>query len=254
MSIRRILAAGGVAIAFAAMEMPAISAKTSKPAAPAPADARANPLLNGNQSPPLPAGPSGKVAVIASGSLTTMIPKEASSSFDLPVVVRNNTTKARVGIQVSATARDSSGTLIGVGDSQLGTEPLRVPPGQIAIGHVFFQNKPPADASVTFKVSTSSSTGKVSVMVVESNVTPVPGGFADMIGQVKNQTSKSITSSPLVVGLCFSQAGQPTAVAATSAHVDGALAPGAMAAFSSQIFGSNSDCPIWLVGALGFTF
>lgn len=220
---------------------------------PAPADARANPGLSGNQSPALPAGIPGKLVVVASGNLTQMVPNDIAASLDLPVVVRNNTRGPESGITVTATAHDNSGALVGTGDSQGNVVPITVEPGQIVIVDVFFQAKPPADAQVSFSVGTQGVNSNVSLLVTQSNTTPVPGGFVDLIGTVKNQTSHSLTSSPTVVGMCFSSTGQPLAMAVTSTDGNG-LAAGATSPFSSQVFGSTPACPVWLVGATGSTF
>lgn len=69
MSVGRHVTGGSVAMALAltvtsamglglsAEAMAASKRTTAAPKAPQPADARANPLIQGNQSPPLPAGP-----------------------------------------------------------------------------------------------------------------------------------------------------------------------------------------------------
>ena len=56
----------------------------------------------------------------------------------LLVVVRNNTSKPAYGVEVSGTARDASGALVGSGSSQR-LVPPDLGPGQIAIGYVRFR-------------------------------------------------------------------------------------------------------------------
>ena len=221
-------------------------------AAPIPADARANPFIQGNQSPPLPAGPSGKVDVIASGSLAQLIQPEGPSSLVIPVVVRNNTTKAQSGIQLTAVARNS-GELVGTGTSESNLMPLVVKPGQIAIGYVYFESLPPTTSVISYSVTTGNSTlGQVELTVTDSNTSPEAGGFLNLIGQVRNQTKSKIASPGSVFGICFDSTGQPTGTLQT--YTDGnSLPPGTVEPFCDQVSGDNTPCVSWLVASNGST-
>jgi hypothetical protein len=181
-----------------------------------------------------------------------MVPNDPADSLDLPIVVRNNTMATVTGIKVTALARDGSGGNVGTGNVQLGLNPIQVKPGQVAIGDVFFDSKPPAAATVTFRVSTEPISGSESLLVSQSNAIRAGGGFIDLVGTVKNQTKGKITSSPSVTGICFSLTGVPLAVASTSTD-DETLPAGAVSPFSSQVFGNTPACPIWLVSATAFT-
>jgi hypothetical protein len=226
---------------------------TSSASAPSPADARANPFIQGNQSPPIPAGPPGKVAVVASGALAQLIQPEGPSSLTIPIVIRNNTTATQDGIQVSATAKNN-GTLVNTGSSQGNFIPLMVKSGQIAIGYVYFQSLPPTTATIDYSVTTgNSTTGRVNLTVTASNTVPVAGGYLNLVGQVKNQTNSKIHAAARVFGICFDSSGQPTGDGGTYTDAE-TLAPGAVSAFSSQISGVNTPCVSWLVGSDAFTF
>jgi hypothetical protein len=74
-----------------------------------------------------------------------------------------------------------------------------------------------------------------------------------MLGVVTNQTHKATTSSPDVVGICFSTTGQPLASASTYTS-DEAIPPGGTSPFSSQVYGDTPSCPIWLVGSVGSNY
>lgn len=235
--------------ATAATKHPSKTASSGK--APSPADARANPLIQGNQSPPLPAGTPGKVALIASGSLAQLEQPTGPHTLLMPIVLRNNTDEAVRGIQVTAKAV-TNGKLVSTGSSQLDLYPQTVQPGQIAIGGVFFQVRPPTSATISYTLTTGNSTGahNVGLLVTASDTAPKGGGFLNMTGTVKNATKQKITSSASVFGMCFNSSGQPTGTLDTS--TDGnAIPPGAQTTFSYQVSGDNITCTSWLVASAG---
>jgi hypothetical protein len=218
----------------------------------APADARANPLIQGNQSPPLPAGTPGKVAVIASGVLAQLIQPDGPDSLVIPVVIRNNTTKTQSGIQLTALAK-VNGKLVGTGTSQVNFQPLTVKPGQIALGYAYFQSLVPTTAIITYTVTTGNSiTYDVNLPVTASNLTPVAGGSQDLIGTVKNTTKKKLSPGALVYGICFNAAGQPTGDVNTGTSGE-SIAAGATVPFSDQVSGDNTPCTSWLVTSYAST-
>jgi hypothetical protein len=211
-----------------------------------PADARANPLIQGNQSPPLPAGTPGKVAVIASGALAQLIQPDGPDSLVIPVVIRNNTTKTQSGIQLTALAK-LNGKLVGTGTSQVNFQPLTIKPGQIALGYAYFQSLVPTTASIAYTVTTGNSiTYDVNLPVTASSLTPVAGGYQDLIGTVKNTTKKKLSPGALVYGICFNSAGQPTGDVNTGTSGE-SIAAGATVPFSDQVSGDNTPCTSWLV-------
>jgi hypothetical protein len=101
--------------------------------------------VGGNASPRLPAGPPGRLAVIARGPY----------GQTLPIIVRNNTTRTVIRIAVSATASTPGGRLLATGkDQTLG--PNLVKPGEISFGYVYFNDvRLPANARFRFNVTST---------------------------------------------------------------------------------------------------
>jgi hypothetical protein len=217
---------------------------------PAPAAALANAFIGGNESPPLPTGPPGEVAVIASASLTQLIQPGGPDSLEIPIVVRNNTAKTQSGIEVTAIAQNG-GVLVGTASSEGVLQPLVVPPGQIAIGDVFFQNLIPTTSTVSYTVTTGNPIYTwVNLLVTASNISTDQFGFSDLFGVVQNQTTSTVQAGALVYGICFDSSGQPTGDLNSGTDA-GDMAPGSEQPFSGQISGENTPCVSWLITAVG---
>lgn len=99
--------------------------------------------VGGNAFSLIPAGESGEVSVVATG--------EVDQFGQIPFVVRNNTTEDVASVQVSVTARDASGALVGVANASQ-VRPSFVPVGGIGFGVASFGNVSlPAEASFEFE-------------------------------------------------------------------------------------------------------
>ena len=199
-------------------------------------------LLDG--SPLIPDGSPGQLSVVLSGS-----PYGGS----VPVIVRNRTSEAVSSTIVSGTARDSSGSLIGSGESQ-GFEPAVIGPGEWAVGYVYFGwNDLPADA--TFDLT---ATGQpVDEYFIELNATVeefnrTQGSFGEtIVGIAKNTHDVEIRGPVSVMVGCFSKDGDRlTSTYSTYTDGDG-ISPGGTSSFS---VGLLDDCPVFALGVSGYGY
>ena len=112
----------------------------------------------------LPAGDSGLV-VIAQG--------QPSDFGVIPVVVRNNTDGPVYNLEISATARDAAGSVLGTGSGR-DIVPALVPPGSIAFGRILFEDTPLADATIDYLVTGDPDPGSIFIRrnleVIEHNL------------------------------------------------------------------------------------
>lgn len=199
-------------------------------------------LLDG--SPLIPDGSPGQLAVVLIGS---------PDGGSVPVIVRNRTSEAVSFTVVSGTARDSSGSLVGSGESQ-GFEPAIIGPGEWAIGYVYFGwDDLPADA--TFDLA---ATGQpVDEYFIELNATVeefnrTQGSFGEaIVGIAKNTHDVEINGPVSVMVGCFSADGDRL-ISTYSAYTDGeGIAPGGTSSFSVDLF---DDCPVFALGVSGYGY
>ena len=197
----------------------------------------------------VPEGEAGSLSVVQTGEL------EVRSGFGaLPVVVRNMTQDNLYGVEASATARGSDGTLSGSGAS-LGFTPSVVEPGEWAFGFIFFDSELPSDA--TYEVTATGETdpaffGSVDVKPVEVNI--VPGEFSaqQVVGIVENPGGEQVEGPVSVSVACFDEPGT-TILSTHQGFTDAnSIAPGGTASFSVDLF--DASCPNFAVGASGFNF
>jgi hypothetical protein len=187
----------------------------------------------------LPAGEPGAVSVI-------LVESALDQSQSLPVVVRNNTAQPVGAIDVTGTARDGSGGLVGSGSSQ-GFKPVVVAPGEIAFGYVFFGDGVPADA--TFEVSVSAD--PVGDYFMPVTITELSANTDQLVGVVTNDNEGAVSGPIGVDAICLDVA--TTAILSTPndfADQD-ELAAGATGSFSIDMFGDS--CPRGLISASGYS-
>jgi hypothetical protein len=168
----------------------------------------------------------------------------------LPVVLRNMTDGPLSQLDVTGSARDTGGALVGSGESQ-GFSPSIIQPGQIAIGFVFFEVEG-LPKGTTFDLAATgekpdSAVDKVDLPVVELN----PSGTA-IVGTLRNDTTRKVKGPIAVNVLCFDDANIPTRSMVAYARPDTAAA-GATVTFSAD-FGDTPPCPRFLVGGTGYAF
>jgi hypothetical protein len=199
-------------------------------------------LLDG--SPLIPDGSPGQLAVVLIGS---------PDGGSVPVIVRNRTSEAVSFTVVSGTARDSSGSLIGSGESQ-GFEPAVIGPGEWAIGYVYFGwDDLPPDATFDLTATGQPVDGyfiELNATVEEFNRTQ--GSFGEaIVGIAKNTHDVEINGPVSVMVGCFSADGDRL-ISTYSAYTDGeGIAPGGTSSFSVDLF---DDCPVFALGVSGYGY
>jgi hypothetical protein len=189
----------------------------------------------------LPAGEPDALTIIAAGTTVT-----ESGSVDM--IVRNNTREDIGRIEVTGTARDDAGKLVGSGSSQ-GFEPVIVAPGEIAYGYVYFDislagstlefsfnidSRPPADIDgVPVTISELNNTGD------------------QIIGTVTNETDGDVTGPISVNAICFGPDGSITDNLST--YVEPSDVPaGGTGSFAIDVYGD--PCPVGLIAGSGYDF
>lgn len=204
----------------------------------------ANPAIAAVGVDTLPPGEPGQITVIAQGTAL-------DSSGSLPIVVRNMTDRSVARIEVTGTARDGSGALVGSGGSQ-GLNPYTVGPGEVAFGYVYFSFDGVPEGS-TFDLSVSATDaeddmlGQIDLIVAEHNAT------ADSILVGLRNDSDEEVSGPIGINLiCFDDAGTPTESSSDYTDQDSAP-PGATVTGAIEFYG-DPVCGRYLLAGAGWSF
>lgn len=189
------------------------------------------------------AGEPGEVSTVATG-----VYDPDSGTF--PFVFRNNTSEAVSHVDASATARDSSGTLVGTGSSQ-GTTPAQIPPGGLGLAYIYFddpEKKVTGDATLEFTFETSpadtSSYNTADVQVTEAQATG-----STIIGTGVNQNDATLTGPYGVSVFCF-DAGTLLGHSGTYTNEDADLEPDDTVSYTVDLF--DDPCPTFVVGISGY--
>jgi hypothetical protein len=149
-----------------------------------PATNSSDPWIFGTGFDLLPTGTVGEVEVIASGTIV---------GNSIPIVVKNNSTNSVGILDVVASARDASGTLIGVAEVS-SLAPYNIESGAIQVGLVYFGEAIPVDAIVEFKVEVDTPSDYFrNLLIVEAESTD-----SGLIGSVMNPY-RSPTSGPISI-------------------------------------------------------
>ncbi len=202
-------------------------------------------FLSGNAHPQFSAGPAGKVSVVYQAPIS---PQQNGTA--VPIVLDNNTSKAVAHVDISGTAKDASGKIVGSGDSQ-GTYPSVIMPGQWALAFIYFQSSDGLSSSDTmsFSVNTSpadtSSYNTAAVQVTQANMSS-----GSITGGVQNTTGHIVTGPISVDTYCFDSNGHPVYEQGGFTASSGDLASNATDSF--QIDLSGQQCSSYLVGASGY--
>ena len=203
-------------------------------------------LLNIKGKFEIPDGEEGALSVVAIG-----VADEASGT--VPVVVRNRTDTVLAGVEVSGTARDGAGKLMGSGSSQ-GFAPELVNPGEWAFGYVYIDGvKAAKDTAFDFTATGNEPDeflGSVDVEIVEVELTK--GSYGDnLVGIVSNPTEEEVTGPIDVSVACFDKTG--TLVSTHSGFADSdPLAAGGTSSFSIDLF--DDTCENWAMGSSGYDY
>jgi hypothetical protein len=200
--------------------------------------------LNGNAHPTYPPGTAGKLSVVYQAPIS---PQPSGTS--VPIVFRNDTDAGVAHVNISASATDATGKIVGSGSSQ-GTDPSVVQPGQWAYAFIYFQSGPAATDKLShFSFDTSpadaSSYNTAPIQVTQAN----PTGAA-IAGGVENTTGHTVMGPISVNAYCLNPEGNPTSTVGGFTSGSGDLAPKAVDSFQLDLNGQS--CPSFLVGASGY--
>jgi hypothetical protein len=185
----------------------------------------------------LPDGDPGSVTVIAAA-------KTLNFQGSVNLVVRNNTSAVVGEINVSGTARDDTGALVGSGSSQ-GFQPKVVAPGEIAFGYVYFDVEQAGSAwEFNFDVAAE----PVGDYFLPVTITEINNTGGQIIGAVTNDLDRDVSGSIEVVAICFDTGGRM--IDAVDSYVEqDDLPPGGTGSFAIDLY--RGPCPVGLVAASG---
>jgi hypothetical protein len=216
---------------------PATSTGSAAPAAP---DASPYVVGFGDLSVvPLPAGEPGAVTIVARG--TAVDPRGAVN-----MVVRNNTSDAIGPVEVTGTARDGAGALVGSGSSQ-GFQPQVVAPGEIAYGYVYFDSDIAAGSTFEFSVDAE----PVDDYFLPVTITEVNNTGSQIVGAVTNDTGVDVGGPIGADVICFGPDGSIIGYVGSYVEQDELPADGT-GSFSIDLYGD--DCSIGLAAASGYGY
>jgi hypothetical protein len=207
----------------------------------APADLRATGLLAGTAAPHLPAGDPDQISVIVFGAVV-----ESPSGATVPVIVRNNTPRTVGEPQVSAVARDASGTVTRAGDSH-GFHPTFMKPGQAALGVVTFPAGTTLPAHPTFHFTVQARDPSAPFRPTDLTVGAVTIVRGIVVGTASNATGHTMAGPYSVEVFCFDRTGALLGATGTSATPGHPAPPGTAVSFEAKL--SGQECPTYIVGA-----
>lgn len=186
----------------------------------------------------LPAGDPGLV-VIAAGP--------PSQFGAIPIVVRNNTDAPVYDLDISATARDAAGSVLGTGPGRDIT-PVYVPPGGIAFGRVLFEDTPLDGAEIEYLITGDDDPGSIFIRrnleVVEHNLV---GG--NIVGNLLNSNAAPLDLINVAV-MCFDDTLTPITVRDSYTDQE-RVESGAQLPFSVDLLGDEAQCGRYLLAARG---
>lgn len=186
----------------------------------------------------LPHGDPGLVVVLAGPPGTFGV---------VPIVIRNNTDTPAYNIELSATARDAAGAILGTarGDD---ITPSYVPPGGVAIGRVLFQDTPLDGATIEYNITASGDPGFIFTrrdLVIEEH--QLVNG--NVVGLSVNNHSTALNLTKVIV-MCFDDDLIPSAVRFDFTDQDRVEA-GAELPFSVDLLGDEAKCSRYLIAGSG---
>lgn len=205
-----------------------------------------SPMLTVEGDLKIPDGEDGQLSVV-------LIGQADPASGTVPVVIRNMTATPLTNLEVSGTARDGAGSLMGSGSSQ-GFAPELLNPGEWAFGYVYIDGlKDPKDTEFDFTATGSDPDeflSSVDVEIVE--VAQTKGSFGDnLTGVLQNPTDQEVSGPIDVSAACFDNSGALVSTQSGFADSD-SMAPGGTSSFSVDLF--DDTCEIFAMGASGYDF
>jgi len=159
-------------------------------------------FITGNNMSPddLPGGEPG-LTVVTAGS--------ASTFGVVPIVIRNNSDDPVYDIELSATARDEAGSVLGTGSGD-DIVPSYLPPGGLAIGRVLFGDTPLDGATIEYLIAADEGSGflfrRRDLTVIEQN------WVGESVAGVMVNTHETALDLTKAVVMCFDDNYTPTDV------------------------------------------
>lgn len=179
----------------------------------------------------------------------TVVAAGPPSTFGVvPIVIRNNTDAPVYDIDLSASAHDETGSVLGTGSGD-DIVPAYVPPGGLAIGRVLFGDTPLDGATIEYLITADDGAGflfsRRDMTVVEYNWVG-----ESVVGVMLNPHNTALDLTK-VVAMCFDDSYTPTSVRVEFTDQDRVEAGGELP-FSVDMRTDESQCGRFLIVGTGF--
>jgi hypothetical protein len=217
------------------------AAATAKPSKPKTETAR--PYLSGNAFPLLHHGKKHEISIVGTG---------VYDGTSIPLIIRNNTGKAVIRIQVTGVARSADGKLLASGGDQ-GFGPNLVHPGEYAIGYVYFGGAQlPPDATFTFETSSTDATDNKYENIRDLTITEADNVDGRIVGFLQNDYKETVSGPIGVDVMCIGGDGSLLGFFQGFTNKDSAKS-GEKVPFQVDTYG-QVDCTNFLVTGKGYSF
>jgi len=224
----------------------------AKPGASAAAEVTSKPfnsskLLGGNAAPNFPDGEPGKVSVVAQGTLAK---SEGMNSGTLLIAYRNNTAAGISHVDFTVTAK-ADGKVVASGNSQSGSTPSQVQPGEAALDYIYFDNVSSVpDAGVTYEFTVKTMPADTSSYNTAAlKVTQADNNGTAIIGAATNDTDAGVHGPFGVYAYCFDGENLSQLIQ-DYAPETGDVAAGGQVAFTVNLY--DKKCDTFALGVNGF--
>jgi hypothetical protein len=215
---------------------------STKEAAAVPKAKKTKPYLAGNALSLLGKGKSHKLSIVATGTY---------DGNTIPLIVRNNTGKDIIRIQVTGVVRSADGKLLASGGDQ-GFGPNLVHAGDYAIGYVYFGGAQlPEDAKFSFETSSTDATDNKYENMRDLSVTEADSLDGRIVGFLQNGYKETVTGPMAVKVMCLGADGSLLGLYQGYTDKDSAKS-GEKVPFQVDIYG-QVDCTNFLVTGRGYS-
>jgi len=204
---------------------------------------KSKPYLGGNAFSLLNSGKNRQLSIVATGIY---------DGTSIPLIVRNNTGKDIVRVQVTGVARSADGKLLASGGDQ-GFGPNVLHSGDYAIGYVYFSGIDlPADAKYEFETSSTDVVDDSYDSIRDLVVTEADSLDGRIVGFLQNNFKETVKGPMGVKVMCVGADG--TLLGMFQGYTDKDSAKSAeKVPFQVDIYG-QVDCTNFLVAASGYKF
>lgn len=204
-------------------------------------------FVGGNAFSLVPAGETGEVSVVATGTLERM------TGGTVPFVVRNNTPEDIAQVKVVGTIRGADGRVAGAANGLIMT-PTVVNPGGLTFGQVYFGDIDiPGGATVEFAADASPASDLRSRFFRDLDVTEASIFENRIVGTLQNIYEEPVKGTIVIQAVCFDLDG--TLLSLASGYSDiGTVDPEEELPFQVTLFYGSAGpaCPAFLVAGYGY--